>query len=542
MVKNYFKIIDFISPKITLFYDSDKRYSTTIGGIFTIIILFAGIFCFINQILSLINYDINYIQHYRNYLDNFGPYEFNNNKNSFFIFANFLDSSKKNTIINLNKIRLIATFSTFTNINELSFFEKDHWLFANCNDLNLEAELIKLSEKDLKKAVCINYYYSSNEKKYYSINDQNFKKPKIERSSDSFTIFAYKCINNSITDQIYGNCFKENEEIDYINNQIFFIKLSFLTHQINTKDHKNTDKLYINSINSKIQMQNTYFSNSLTFSPLIIEKDIGLIFSDIITDKLYSFQGYTKTTEENLKTHDILNTFQIMFENLSHSYKLSYKTIYDLLAKEMILTETVYYILFFINYFLNLLAANKNMQNIIFHKKFKHDRKAIHLFSENYKYNLGSKIIKIKTIQNPLIIIDNKNICKNANKSDVSKNILISNKSSMLPLEENNNNNQKEQNNNIIKRKNFVDVCKNHVKYTEDKKFATMIFTKKDIFLFFKYLICNNWNNSPLVLFDSIQKKLLSVENLFQMHLMLLYIKKNNREINLMNIYKFFYE
>ena len=237
MFKNFFKTIDFISPKITLFYEGDRRYSSVIGGIFTTILFFFGFYCFSNQLLSYLNHDINYIQHYRNYIDNIN-YEFNNNINSFFIFGNFLDYSKTNIDIDLNKIRLIATFKSFINVNELSFFENDHWLFADCDSINLEPELIKFSEDDLSKAVCIKYYYNSNEKHYYSINDENFKKPKIEKSSDILSILAHKCVNNSITNQIYGNCSSESEIINHINNKIYSIKLSFLAHQINTKNAK----------------------------------------------------------------------------------------------------------------------------------------------------------------------------------------------------------------------------------------------------------------------------------------------------------------
>ena len=64
-----------------------------------------------------------------------------------------------------------------------------------------------------------------------------------------------------------------------------------------------------------------------------------------------------------------------------------------------------------------------------------------------------------------------------------------------------------------------IDANKNDYKYEDDQIFGKMKFSPKDIILFFKYLLCNKWNNSPLLLFDSIQKKLISVEHLFQTHL-----------------------
>ena len=541
MVKNILRNFDFISPKITLFYEGNRRYSTIIGGIFTLLIILTGVCCFINQILLFANYDINGIVYYRKYLDNLGTYEFNNNKNSIFIFANFFDFSIKNKYIDLSKIRLIGTFPSSSNINNESFFEKDHWLFDNCSSINLESELIKLSEKNLKSAVCIKYYYNANEKRYYSINDKNFKTPELKKSSQTFNIYVYKCVNNSITNQIYGNCSSESEVIDYIDNQIYLIKLSFLSHQIDSNDNKNPDQLYINSINSRIRMSSTYSYNTITFSPLIIERDIGIIFHNTITEKLYTYQEYKKGSQENLETEDILNLFYIMFESVSHSYKYSYKTIYDLFAKLTIIIRIVYNILFILNYIFNLFIANINIQNVIFHKIFTRDNKAIHSFSENYKFNLGNK--SIKTIKNRTINIDNRNIIKDSNKNDVSKIGLISKKDSIIQPNENINNNQnnnkKDKKINNIHRKNNNDVRKIQV---EDKKFGNMVFTKKDILLFFKYLIFKKWNNSPLLLLDSMQKKLLSVEHLFQIHLLLLYIKKNDRETNLLNNYKFFYE
>ena len=536
MYKNLLKAMDVISPEITLFYEGNRRYSTIIGGIFSIIIIFVGLYSFTNQLISYLNYDIKYIQHYRNYIGNF-DYEFNNDINSFFIFVNFIDYSMANADIDLNKIRLIATFSTFTNINESTFFENEHWLFTNCDSMNLENELVKLSDNGLKKSVCIKYYYNSNEKHYYSINDENFKKPKIEKSSDILSIFAHKCVNNAITNQIYGNCSSESEIINYINNKIFSIKLSFLAHQINTNNAKNPDQLYINSVNSKIQMKDTYISNILTFSPLIIEKDARIIFDNMITKKSYTFQESKKYTEENLKTYDILNSFSIMFENVSHSYKISYKTIYDLLTKVIILIETLYYIIFFVNYIFNLVKANIIIQKIIFYKKFAHDHKIIHLFSENYKFNLGHE--SISNVRNSSLNAENINIFNSVNLNDISKNRILSKKSSRVQLIENINN-KNEPKNNILYRKSFGD--KIQVKHIEEKIFGNMIFNKKDILLFFKYLICEKWNNSPLLLFDSIQKKVLSVEHLLQMHLLLLFFKKNNKENNLVDIYKFFYE
>ena len=80
------------------------------------------------------------------------------------------------------------------------------------------------------------------------------------------------------------------------------------------------------------------------------------------------------------------------------------------------------------------------------------------------------------------------------------------------------------------------------VEFLNGQKFEDIIFTKNDFFLFFKYIVCKKWNKSPILLFDAIQKKLLSVEHLYQIHSLLLSLKTNADENNLMDNYKFFYE
>ena len=210
MGKNFLPTLDIISPKITLFYDGDKRYSTTIGGIFTTIIFCIGIFEFFSQLFSYLNFDINNILYYRKNLGDFVSYKLNIDKNSLFFYINFKensDHSQNNLIyVDFSKIRLIGLFNSEIKIREESYFDQDHWLFGNCSSINIDKELQKLSGKNFDKSICIKYFYNSKTKQYYSINDKNFNPPCISNSSEYFTVYTYQCINNSISNQIYGDC------------------------------------------------------------------------------------------------------------------------------------------------------------------------------------------------------------------------------------------------------------------------------------------------------------------------------------------------
>ena len=96
----------------------------------------------------------------------------------------------------------------------------------------------------------------------------------------------------------------------------------------------------------------------------------------------------------------------------------------------------------------------------------------------------------------------NSSLFKNANKNDISKYRLLSIKSPSSVIQSNEimSNNKNERINTNLHQKISFDVRKVSAKNMEDKKFGNLIFSKKDIFLLFNYLLCNRWNNSPLLL------------------------------------------
>ena len=548
MAKNFLPTLDIISPKITLFYDGNKCYSTTIGGILTIIICFATIFEFLNQLLLYLNFDINNILYYRKYVDDFGLYKFNTNKNSLFFYINFIENShhSQNNLINIdfNKIRLVGLFNGEIKIREESYFDQEHWLFGDCSSMNIDKEIQKISDNNFNKSICVKYFYNTKMQKYYSINDKNFKSPSISNSSEYFTVYTYQCINNSKTNQIYGNCSSENEIIDYIKNNSLVIEYNFLTHQVNSNNHKNPDQLVFNSMISKIEIKDIYTSNSVTFAPLIIEKGKRLLFSNIKIEQTFSYQNSEKLSLGNTNDKDILNLFSITFDNLGHCYKYSYKTIYDVFEKVTILIEVMNYVFYTINYIYNLFIGNINIQNILFHQKLPYTHKVRCLFNNNYEFNLTNEYFKKNNIitDTEKLKINNKKAMLNStpsiNKSRDSKMIKID---SAMMLQRNKSHIEHLNNQNAVNMKK-IDVNKSDYKYVEDQIFSKMKFSLKDIVLFFKFLICNKWNNSPLLLFDSIQKKLISVEHLFQIHLLLLTLKRQRRRNSVIDIYKYFYE
>ena len=80
------------------------------------------------------------------------------------------------------------------------------------------------------------------------------------------SVYVLKCVNNSLTNKIYGDCAPENDILDYINNEARLIKFNFLSHQVNSENSKNPNQVIFNYLTSRIQMKESYSTNVLTFS------------------------------------------------------------------------------------------------------------------------------------------------------------------------------------------------------------------------------------------------------------------------------------
>ena len=117
-------------------------------------------------------------------------------------------------------------------------------------------------------------------------------------------------------------------------------------------------------------MKESYSANTLIFSPLIIARETGFLSEKLIIDKTHTFQNYKKSSEENIISINILNLFNFTFENTSQYYKYTYKTIYDMFEKMIIIIQLKFYMLKTINYIFNLFISNIYIQSIIFQKKY----------------------------------------------------------------------------------------------------------------------------------------------------------------------------
>lgn len=403
------KKFDFLSPKITLYYNNEKRHSSYLGGLLTIIMLFLSIYIIIHYSFKKVYPSGSSLLIYRNYDKEINMF-FNQTElfHYLWIFNNeILDNNINQNLIQLNNlkkgvIRIYMTYSydKYQYNSSSNLKDNDHWVYDTCSSYFDEEDF----KYDYSLSSCIKYYYNSDKKKYYSINDySNFKWPFIRKNSLSnydnkfFGIFVEKCDNNSIINEILGECYSEekiNEYLYYFNN----IFLSIINSKIQMENKNEPVKLYSHKIYDKLIGNQVYFYiHDLLFIPINYRRSNGLaktidyssfILDEDIQKKIYNFDN------NKLLIAYILNHKQ-------YTDELRQKNNYFL----EILNETggsifLIYIFFYgLNYFFNKIIIIKNFQMLLsdknsdlIHRNINYERNKIYSLKSNEYTNLSNDI------------------------------------------------------------------------------------------------------------------------------------------------------
>ena len=426
-----FSSLDFLSPKITLYYNGHNSHISQIGGLlslFFLILLFVIIFNSLYQIVepkidSMFIYEQNSKDiKYNQTLDYSGISHFI----QMYSHSNrgwFADFNNKNIII-------YGVKENFINYDQYKtdLYKTEHWLYDKCeNVVEINKKLFsEISEiiSNYSKSICLRYYYNPIYQQYYEIGFQGYISPYLESNSvpekrNVYKIIIEKCFNNSIfTDKMNYNCNNEDEIIQYIlkYNDIF---IHFSNNQINPKNRKYPFEKYYYSIASGVQ-KISQFENNLIFSPIKIVND-----RDIFNSKKEFFTYILKDHYHNDKIIDEQDTrigiFNLYFTNNIYIYQRAYKNILEYLSHIGGIAELLLFIFQTFNYINNRYIIFEHSKNL-----FKINAGIEANFSEGNEItfdkmrHLNSQNYKIKVFNNNNIINTddyNKKIIKNATQN-----------------------------------------------------------------------------------------------------------------------------
>ena len=393
---------DFLSPKITLFYERDERHSSIASGIVSI--------CLLILILVLVAYlSIDFIFkknptsfYYHSYENDLGTFELNSK--GFFHFVNFefLEGSGLNKI-DLKSYAIIGVAQKdATYISNNIPTEYDHYIYELC-DKNDAGELYKLFDSEILsyyvRSFCIKKFYNSKTKTIISNTDSSFKYPYLIHGaarSDyiDYGIYIQECQNISDYNGNYCNSQEQIlQEFDYFTKYAILYK--DVTVDVNNYSNPITYSFprVSNSFNSL-----SYTANHLNFNPLNITTHTGIILdeSSVIQTTIYDYNEKIVVQDTGNGIH---GSFHFWLQNTVECYDRTYKKIQDISGSIdgiieilMLIIDVLNELVF--NDFQVLYDFNKEIGKNV--KKTKNFRR---LISFNYKIN-NSKVIKDINLKN----------------------------------------------------------------------------------------------------------------------------------------------
>ena len=371
------KTIDYLSPKISLFYYGRRRHSAVFGGVLTIIMIICCLTYITYLFSDVLNHSSSTFQYYKHFFEDPGNFFFNNT-NGIFHFFHFYNP-KNNSHLGKYSSKYVHIFLTNSpdeyKQNSSILSEQEHWVYDNCRDGidNKYYDQNIFVNASFQDGICIRYYYNKEKKEYYPIEDsQNFIYPLLGNMelnmNYSISTIIGKCDNNSILTNILGICASDNEIKNYLKDYIG-LNFNVLEHEINPKNYSN-QIYYFNYIISNILQKNKIIENNIIFAPLRTDIKGGIIYPKRKKNLTYSFNDYYRRdeTHQNKKNEEnqILSIYNYCLSPSGFVFKSDYETLYDIFPKMGGIIQLIYYIFFGINFLYNRFTIINDTKKLFF--------------------------------------------------------------------------------------------------------------------------------------------------------------------------------
>ena len=368
------KNLDYLSPKISLFFYGRRRHSAFLGGILTILMIISCFTYIFYLCLDVCKHNTSVFQYYRHLFKDPGVYLFNNTEGIFHFFQ-FYNPKNKSYYGKFNSkyIRFFMTsISDEYKSNPQILSENDHWVYDNCRD-RIDNEFIDddiFANTSFEYGICLRYYYNKINKKYYPIEDSNnFIYPhlaNIELNMNySIATVIEKCDNNSILTEALGFCADEKDIQDYLKVN-YGLNFNVLEHEINPENYTNQIYYFIYGISSTLQASKIKEHN-IIFVPLKTDVKGGILIPRRKQKMTYSFYDYYQRDEEtNTKNSKILSIYNFCLSPAGFVFKSDYETIYDCFPKMGGIIQLIYYVFFGINFFYNRFTIINDTKRLFF--------------------------------------------------------------------------------------------------------------------------------------------------------------------------------
>ena len=368
------KSIDYISPKLTLFYYGNRRHSSCFGGILTIIAGFISSSYVFYLLYNIFMHRKKNFMFYRTYIADVEQVNYNDSTGIYHYFQLYDTNKRSFGVYNSKYIRIIMTraYRSYQQ-NENNLFNNEHWLYDNCrqgfDNKNFDQNLFNETD-NFTESACLRYYYNNTNHKYYSIEDEdNFRYPYlIHGSGHKDNLFLgtviEKCENTSITSQILGSCGSEKEIDDYFE-KYKGINLQLLSKGVDTDNYSQPIYQYFHSICESLDIYPVPINN-LNIMPFFIEVKSGYVIPQTKKMTTYTLDFNRRESLKIQQNKKVLAVFDYWLQNSSQAIRGGYTTIYEILPNIGGVIQLTYYIFYSINFICNKYIVIKDCNKALF--------------------------------------------------------------------------------------------------------------------------------------------------------------------------------
>jgi len=389
-----FKSLDFISPRITLFYKGQLKH-TSIPSIFISIISVIAI-----TVFSII-FSLDFIFrrnptafYFKRPIDDIPKIPFDST--GLFHFVTFNEDNGVYQKINNHMVTIIGVNYNQGYLYELNYnrTKYDHWLYGECDEKDIKDHFqdLKDYEKNYKYGFCIKKFYNSTTNTFYGINDEGFFYPYLQHGSNRddsvhYGLLIQRCENNTYNDNNF-NCESDEEISKYLIKSVGY-NVYFMDKSIFIDDYKNPFHYEFTRILNLFN-EKSYTINHLNFNAELLKTHKGIILDTIEEKSTYVYNLNEKLTTDTDSVNDcVLGGAYFYIKNIEEVYERKYKLFQDIIAS--------------INGIASIIIIIAKFFNSLFHNYYYLDElnKNINFYQKNFENcSLKKKIINIENTIN----------------------------------------------------------------------------------------------------------------------------------------------
>ena len=401
----FFNNFDFLSPKITLFYNNKRRHLSPIGGFFSLTILCFSLYIIMKYSLLKPFPKPSSLLMYRNFDTDLTHNYFNESGLFHFIYIYNNDNISNGNAVKLNNFKkgIVRIFMTYSynkyEFNSSKLEDNDHWVYDTCHAYANNDDI----KYDYSFSSCIKYYYNSIEKKYYSIHDNvNFKWPFLRDNMTNFdnaifATFVEKCSNNSVLNNILGECYSDDKINEFFSNfnNIF---ISFINNKLQIHNIYEPIKIYSHQIHDKIiDSSNSFYLHDLEFIPFNYEKTRH-IFGKAFQHNYFRFNGDKAINIFTKGNNNLLIAYIFNFKEYIDEFRISDNNIMQSFYQIGGTMIVVYFIFYILNCFINERIEVRSFQyflndkgNNFLYKHINYAKSKIYSLKSNLNTNVSNE-------------------------------------------------------------------------------------------------------------------------------------------------------